>query len=126
MTERPHGGFYTQEQIRRVVKYAAERNITVVPEIELPGHSQAAIAAYPHLGNTGQQIEVWNSWGVNPNILNVEESTILFYQDVLSEVMELFPSPFIHIGGDEAMKDQWKASDRAQARMAELGTQGRG
>ena len=117
----PHGGFYTQDQIRSVVKYAAARNVTVVPEIELPGHSQAAIAAYPHLGNTGRQIDVWNSWGVNPNILNVEESTMLFYQDVLCEVMELFPSPFIHIGGDEAIKDQWKASDRAQARMAELG-----
>jgi hexosaminidase len=117
----PHGGFYTQDQIRSVVKFAAARNITVVPEIELPGHSQAAIAAYPHLGNTGRQIDVWNSWGVNPNILNVEESTILFYQDVLSEVMELFPSPFIHIGGDEAIKDQWKASERAKARMAELG-----
>jgi hexosaminidase len=116
-----HGGYYTQEQIRSVVKYAAARNITVVPEIELPGHSQAAIAAYPNLGNTGRQIDVWNSWGINPNILNVEESTISFYQDVLSEVMELFPSPFIHIGGDEAIKDQWKASDRAQARMTELG-----
>ena len=116
-----HGGFYSQDQIRSAVKYAAARNITVVPEIELPGHSQAAIAAYPHLGNTGRQIDVWNSWGVNPNILNVEESTVLFYQDVLSEVMELFPSPFIHIGGDEAIKDQWQASDRATARMAELG-----
>lgn len=116
-----HGGYYTQDQIRSVVKYAAARNITVVPEIELPGHSQAAIAAYPYLGNTGRQIDVWNSWGINPNILNVEKSTILFYQDVLSEVMELFPSPFIHIGGDEAIKDQWKASDRAQARMVELG-----
>jgi hexosaminidase len=116
-----HGGFYTQDQIRSVVKYAAARNVTVVPEIELPGHSQAAIAAYPHLGNTGRQIDVWNSWGVNPNILNVEESTVLFYQDVLSEVMELFPSPFIHIGGDEAIKDQWKVSVRAQTRMAELG-----
>jgi len=117
---KPHGGFYTQDQIRSVVKYAAQRNVTIVPEIELPGHSQAAIAAYPHLGNTGEEIQPWTSWGINANILNVEESTIEFYQDVLSEVMELFPSPFIHIGGDEAMKDQWKASRRAQARMAEL------
>ena len=116
----PHGGFYTQTQIKSVVKYAAVRNITVVPEIELPGHSQAAIAAYPFLGNTGQQIEVWNSWGINPNILNVEESTIQFYQEVLTEVMELFPSQYIHIGGDEAIKDQWQASERAQARIAEL------
>ncbi len=117
----PHGGFYTQDQIRSVVKYAAARNVTVVPEIEMPGHSQAAIAAYRHLGNTAQPIDVWTSWGVNANILNVEESTIRFFQDVLTEVMELFPSPFIHIGGDEALKDQWKASPRAQARMAELG-----
>jgi hexosaminidase len=118
---KPHGGFYTQEQIRNVVKYAAMRNITVVPEIEMPGHSQAAIAAYPHLGNTGEQSEVWTTWGVNPNILNVEESTIRFYQDVLLEVMDLFPSPFIHVGGDEAPKGQWKASSRAQARIADLG-----
>jgi hexosaminidase len=117
----PHGGFYSQEQIKSVVKFAAERNITIVPEIELPGHSQAAIAAYPHLGNTGVEIEPWTSWGINANILNVEESTVEFYQDVLSEVMELFPSPYIHIGGDEAMKDQWKNSRRAQARMRELG-----
>jgi hexosaminidase len=118
---KPHGGFYTQTQIKSVVRFAAERNITVVPEIELPGHSQAAVAAYPHLGNTGEQIDVLTSWGVSPYILNVEESTIEFYQDVLGEVMELFPSPFIHIGGDEAIKDQWKASRRVHARMEELG-----
>jgi hexosaminidase len=87
----------------------------------MPGHSQAAIAAYPELGNTDKQLEVWAHWGVTPNILNVEESTIRFYQDVLSEVMELFPSQFIHIGGDEAPKEQWQASPRAQARIRELG-----
>jgi hexosaminidase len=118
---KPHGGFYTQDQIRDVVKYAALRNITVVPEIEMPGHSQAAIAAYPHLGNTTDHVDVWTSWGVNPSILNVDETTIQFYQDVLSEVMDLFPTPLIHVGGDEAPKDQWKASPRAQARMAKLG-----
>jgi hexosaminidase len=117
----PHGGFYTQEEVRRVVAYAAQRNVTVVPEIELPGHSQAAIAAYPELGSGSEPVEVWTSWGINPNILNVEETTIQFYQDVLREVMELFPSPFIHIGGDEALKDQWKASGRAQARITGLG-----
>jgi hexosaminidase len=120
----PHGGFYTQDEIRDLVKYAAARNITVVPEIEMPGHSQAAIAAYPQLGNTGAQTEVWTTWGVNPNILNVEESTIRFYQDVLREVMDLFPSPYIHIGGDEAPKLQWKSSPRAQQRIAELGLKG--
>jgi hexosaminidase len=116
-----HGGFYSQDQIRTVVKYASERNVTIVPEIEMPGHSQAAIAAYPELGNTGKQLDVWNHWGVTPNILNVEESTIRFYQDVLTEVMELFPSTFIHIGGDEAPKEQWKQSPRAQARIKESG-----
>jgi len=117
----PHGGFYSQEEIRQIVRYAARRNVTIVPEIEMPGHSQAAIAAYPELGNTENQLEVWNHWGITPNILNVEESTIRFYQDVLTEVMELFPSTFIHVGGDEAPKEQWKASPRAQARIRELG-----
>ncbi len=116
-----HGGFYSQAQIRQIVKYAAERNVTIVPEIEMPGHSQAAIAAYPELGNTGEQLEVWNHWGICANILNANESTIRFYQDVLDEVMDLFPSKFIHVGGDEAIKDQWKTSSRAQARMRELG-----
>ncbi len=118
---KPHGGFYTQEQIRQVVRYAFQRNVTIVPEIEMPGHSVAAIAAYPELGNTGQQLQVWTDWGINPNILNAEDSTIRFYQDVLTEVMELFPSPFIHIGGDEAPKEQWEQSPRAQARIKELG-----
>jgi hexosaminidase len=120
---RPHGGFYSQGEIRKIVKYAADRSITIVPEIELPGHSQAAIAAYPHLGNTSEQIEPWTSWGVSPNILNVEESTIEFYQNVFAEVMELFPSPYLHVGGDEATKEQWKGSPRVQTRMRELGLQ---
>jgi hexosaminidase len=117
----PHGGFYTQHEVREVVQFAARRGITVVPEIELPGHSQAAIAAYPELGNITDPVEVWTSWGINANVLNVEESTIQFYQDILREVMELFPSPYIHIGGDEVLKDQWKASGRAQARITGLG-----
>jgi hexosaminidase len=116
-----HGGSYTQEEIREVVEYARRRFINVVPEIEMPGHSQAAIAAYPELGNTGDTLPVWTHWGVTPNILNVEESTIRFMQDVLTEVLELFPGPFIHIGGDEAPKTQWEQSPRAQARMRELG-----
>jgi hexosaminidase len=118
---KPHGGFYTQDEVREVVAYAAARFITVVPEIEMPGHAQAAIAAYPELGNTGQPLEVWTKWGVSENIFNVEESTITFLQNVLTEVLDLFPSEFIHIGGDEAPKAQWKASPRAQARMKELG-----
>ena len=119
---RPHCGFFTQEQIREVVAYAAERHIVVVPEIEMPGHAQAAIAAYPQLGvRPDTQVTVYDTWGVAPGIFNADESTIRFLQDVLTEVLELFPSPWIHIGGDEAIKDQWKASPRIQARIKELG-----
>jgi hexosaminidase len=116
-----HGGYYTQDDIREIVAYARARFINVVPEIEMPGHAQAAIAAYPELGNTGARLAVMTIWGVSENILNPEERTIAFMQDVLSEVLELFPGPFIHIGGDEAVKIQWKTSPRAQARMRELG-----
>jgi hexosaminidase len=117
-----HGGFYTQDDVREVVAYAAERFINVVPEIEMPGHAQAAIAAYPWLGNyPNRQLEVWTRWGVNENILNAEPRTIAFMQDVLAEVIELFPSKFIHVGGDEAVKTQWRSSPRAQARIRELG-----
>jgi len=116
-----HGGFYTQDDIREVVSYAGERFVNVVPEIEMPGHSQAAIAAYPSLGNLGDTIKPWTMWGVSPYILNPSDTTIAFIQDVLTEVMALFPSPYIHVGGDEAIKPQWKASPRAQARIKELG-----
>jgi hexosaminidase len=116
----PHGGFYTQDDAREIVEYARVRHMNVVPEIEMPGHAQAAIAAYPELGNTGQKLEVFTQWGVNENIFNPKESTITFLQDVLTEVMELFPSPYIHTGGDEAVKIQWKASPVAQARLKEL------
>ena len=101
---KPHGGFYTQDDIREIVAYAAERFMNVVPEIEMPGHCQSALAAYPELGNTGKQLEVWTRWGVNPNVYNVEDSTIRFLEDVLDETMALFPSKFIHIGGDEVRK----------------------
>lgn len=119
--KKPHGGFYTQQEIREVVEFARKRHITVVPEIEMPGHAQAAIAAYPELGVSGKPLEVWTQWGINPNIFNPSEKTILFMQDVLEEVLELFPSQFIHVGGDEAIKDQWKASAEVQARIKELG-----
>jgi hexosaminidase len=119
--KKPHGGFYTQDDIREIVAYAAERFITVVPEIEMPGHSQAAVAAYPFLGNTTDSIAPWTMWGVSPYILNPSDTTIAFMKDVLTEVMALFPGPFIHIGGDEATKVQWRASPRAQARIRELG-----
>jgi len=87
----------------------------------MPGHSQAAIAAYPFLGNNGDSLPVWTSWGVDPHILNPSDTTIAFMQDVLTEVMALFPSPFIHVGGDEAVKPEWKASPRAQQRIRDLG-----
>jgi hexosaminidase len=116
-----HGGFYTQDDVREIVAYAAERFVTVVPEIEMPGHSQAAIAAYPSLGNLGDTVKPWTMWGVSPYILNPSDSTIAFMEDVLTEVMALFPGPYIHVGGDEAIKPQWKTSPRAQARIRELG-----
>ncbi|MGA5065030.1 beta-N-acetylhexosaminidase [Streptomyces exfoliatus] len=123
--ETPHGGFYTQDDIREIVAYAAERHVTVVPEIDLPGHSQAAIAAYPELGNTDvvdtTALTVWDTWGVNPNVLAPTEGVLRFYEGVFEEVLDLFPSPFVHVGGDECPKDQWKASPAAQARIEELG-----
>ena len=117
----PHGGYYSQYDIRRIVAWAAERHVIVIPEIDLPGHMQAAIAAYPWLGNDGKPCEVLPHWGVNPHILNAEERTLRFCEDVLSEVMELFPSPWIHVGGDEAVKQEWMASPRIQERISELG-----
>ncbi|MET0815896.1 MAG: family 20 glycosylhydrolase [Pseudoxanthomonas sp.] len=114
-------GFYTQEQIREVVRYAAERHITIVPEINAPGHAQAAVSAYPELGVTGKQVPVLNEWGVNTTLFNVEEGTFQFLENVLAEVVGLFPGTYVHVGGDEAVKDQWKASPRVQERMRELG-----
>jgi hexosaminidase len=118
---RPHGGFYTKDDLRELVAYAAERFVNVVPEIELPGHAQAQIAAYPELGNTGEQLEPWTSWGVNHHIVNAEESTVQFYRDVLDEVLEIFPSRYIHIGGDEAPKTEWRESPRVQELIRERG-----
>jgi hexosaminidase len=109
-----HGGFYTQEDIREIVAYARARFVNVVPEIEMPGHAQAAIAAYPWLGNAGDSLRVWTIWGVSQNILNPSDSTVAFMKDVLTEVMELFPGPYIHVGGDEAAKGQWKSTTAVQ------------
>jgi len=118
---RRHGGFYTQDDVREIVAYGKARFVTVVPEIEMPGHAQAAIAAYPWLGNTGQKLEVLQHFGVNAHILNPSDSVIHFMEDVLTEVMALFPSHYIHTGGDEAIKNEWQASPIAQARIKELG-----
>ena len=116
-----YGGFYTQDQIRQIVAYAAARYITVVPEIDMPGHAQAAVAAYPQIGITGKRPSVSVDWGVNPYLYNVDDATFGFIDNVLDEVMTLFPSHYIHVGGDEAVKDQWHASAAAQAKMHALG-----
>jgi hexosaminidase len=116
----PHAGFYSQDELREIVAYAEARFITVMPEIEIPGHAQAAVAAYPEFGVTGEPVEVGTNWGIFPYLYNPTEETLQFLQDVLSEVIEIFPGPFIHIGGDEACKQQWKSSARVQARIKEL------
>ena len=108
-----HGGFYSQDEVREVVAYAAERHITIVPEIDMPGHMLAAIAAYPELGNFGEPFEVLREWGISEHVLNVREETIRFMQDVLDEVMELFPGPYVHIGGDECPKTEWRVLPRS-------------
>ncbi len=110
----PHGGHYTQEEIREIVRYAAARHVTVIPEIEMPGHSTAALAAYPQLACTGETLSVSKIWGVHQDIYCPHEETFRFLEDVLTEVMHLFPGPYIHIGGDEAPKDRW-AAHAAQA-----------
>ena len=106
-----YGGFYTQEEIKDIVQYANSRFITIIPEIELPGHSQAAIAAYPSLGCTNEPVKVATKWGVFEDIYCPKEETFAFLEDVLDEVLTLFPSRYIHIGGDEAPKTRWKNCD---------------
>ena len=117
----PHGGFYTQDQIREVLEYAAERLVTVIPEIEMPGHSTAALAAYPEFGCRPGPYEVPTSWGIKKDIYSPSDATFGFLEDVLTEVMQLFPSEYIHIGADEVPKDQWRASSLAQDVMAREG-----
>lgn len=119
---KPYGGFFTQEQAKEIVAYAADRYITVIPEIDLPGHMQAALAAYPELGCTGGPYEVWTQWGVSDNVLCAgKDKTLDFIDDVLTEVMEIFPSEYIHVGGDECPKDKWEKCPRCQARIKALG-----
>ncbi len=117
--------FYTQEECRDIIRYAAERHITVIPEIDLPGHMQAAIAAYPEFGCTGGPYEVWKMWGVSDNVLCAgNDATLKFIEDVLEEVIAVFPSEYIHIGGDECPKEQWKKCPKCQARIKALGIKG--
>jgi hexosaminidase len=115
-----YGGFYTKNQIKEIVAYATERAITIIPEIEMPGHSQAALAAYPELSCTGNKIAVANNWGVFKDIYCAgNEQTFTFLETVLTEVMDLFPSEYIHIGGDEAPKTRWDACVKCQKRMSD-------
>ncbi|SEW29000.1 family 20 glycosylhydrolase [Luteibacter sp. 329MFSha] len=119
--DKPYCGFYTQDEAKQIVAYAAERHITVVPEIEMPGHAQAAVASYPKVGAGAKKLGVSTDWGVNTALYNVDDGTFTFLQDVLDEVMAIFPSTYIHVGGDEAAKDEWERSKTVQAKMKSLG-----
>ena len=120
-----HGGFYTQDELRDLIQYAAERHINIIPEIDLPGHMQAALACYPQMGCTGGPYEVWKRWGVSEDVLCAgNEEAMQFVEDVLNEVMDLFPSPYIHIGGDECPKVRWENCSKCQAKIKELGIKG--
>jgi hexosaminidase len=119
---KPHGGFYTQEEVKDIVAYAAKKYIEVIPEIEMPGHSQAVLAAYPQLGaNADKLYQVKTKWGVSDDVLFPREETFEFLENVLTEVMTLFPSQYIHIGGDECPKTQWKESRFCQDLIKKLG-----
>ncbi|WP_333929264.1 beta-N-acetylhexosaminidase [Sphingomonas sp. LR55] len=116
------GGFYTQAELKALVAYAQERAITIMPEIDLPGHAQAAVASYPaEVGVLGDRPAVGHDWGVNPWLFSPEDRSMTFIKHVLDELMEVFPSQFIHLGGDEAVKDQWERSPAVQAKMKALG-----
>lgn len=117
-----YGGFYTQDQVREIVAYARQRHVTIVPEIEMPGHARAAIVAYPRLGSARHTPKTMSGyWGVFPHLYNIDDATFSFLEDVLTEVMDLFPGSYIHVGGDEAPKDQWNASPKIQKQMRRLG-----
>lgn len=119
---KPHSGFYTQEQIQEVVKYAADRYITVIPEIELPGHALAALTSYPELGCTGGPYEVMKDWGISDQVYCAgNDKTIEFLKDVFDEIIPLFPSEYIHVGGDECPKTAWKQCKKCQSRIKKEG-----
>lgn len=123
----PYGGFYTQDEIRDVIAYARERFITIVPEIDLPGHQLAALATYPELGCTGGPYEVWTQWGISDDVICAgNDKALEFLEDVLGEVIDLFPSEYIHIGGDECPKVRWKTCPKCQARIKAEGIKGDG
>ncbi len=116
-----HGGFYTQAELRDLVAYARSQGVMVVPEIDLPGHMRAARAAYPELGYEPAAMGVARSWGIYPEVLRVDETGLVFCTDILSEIVEVFDAPYVHIGGDEVPKVEWEASTIARAQVAELG-----
>ena len=119
---KPYGGFFTQDEIREVVRYATERYIEIIPEIDMPGHMIAALASYPELGCTKGPYEVRTTWGISRDVLCAgRESTFEFVEDVLDEIVSLFPSKYIHIGGDECPKDRWKECPDCQNRIKEEG-----
>ena len=115
------GGFYTQAELRALVRYAADHSITIVPEIDLPGHAQALVAAYPEMGVLGDRPVVSHDWGVNPYLFDPGPKGVAFVENVLDELIAVFPGSFVHLGGDEAVKDQWQRSPRVQAQMKTLG-----
>ena len=122
---KPYGGFYTQDEIRDVIAYAQERFITIIPEIDLPGHQQAALATYPELGCTGGPYDVWQQWGISDDVICAgNPKSMQFLEDVLSEVIDLFPSEYIHVGGDECPKVRWKTCPKCQARIKAEGIKG--
>ena len=122
---KPYGGFYTQEEAKEIVAYAADRHIIVIPEIDMPGHMMGALSAYPELGCTGGPYEVWTQWGVSEEVLCAgNDATLKFIEDVLGEIIEIFPSEYIHVGGDECPKTRWKTCPKCQARIKALGIKG--
>ncbi|SDU76151.1 beta-N-acetylhexosaminidase [Jiangella alkaliphila] len=120
----PHGGFYSLDDLREIVAYAAARSVTVVPEIDLPGHVQSVLAAYPELGNTGRPVEVRRTWGISTNVLAPTEEALGFARDVLDTVLDVFPGPWVHLGGDEVPRTEWRESPAAAERTADLGLSG--
>ena len=120
----PHGGFYTRADLAEIVAYAAQRFVTLVPEVDMPGHMLAAIASYPQLGNTGRQFEVYTSWGISDHVLNLDERTIRFCKDVFDELTGIFPGPYVHMGGDECPRTEWEASPEARKLWESLGLDG--
>src|SRR6266536_5984682 len=118
----PHGGFYTQAELAELVAYAGRRGVRVLPEIDVPGHMQAAITAFPWLGNgPARPVEVRTSWGISSRILNVAEQTVDFVTDVLDELVQVFPFGLVHLGGDEVPPDEWIASPAARERATAVG-----